>query len=73
MRFANIFPVIDSDFFHSSNEGHIHAKIRVENASSELTINAGDAFMQGIFLNFGITTDDTSDGVRDGGWGSTGR
>jgi dUTP pyrophosphatase len=73
MRFANIFPVIDSDFSHSSNEGHIHAKVRVENASGELAINAGDAFMQGLLLPFGITWDDAADGVRDGGWGSTGR
>ena len=27
--------------------------------------------MQGIFISFGITEDDVSDGVRDGGFGST--
>lgn len=73
MRFANIFPCIDSDYFFAENEGHIHAKVRVEDVCRELTINAGDAFMQGIFLPYGVTDDDCVDGVRTGGFGSTGR
>lgn len=73
LRFANTAGVIDSDYYFSSNEGHIHAKVRVENANGELTVNAGEAFMQTIFLPFGIAYDDAADGVRDGGFGSTGR
>lgn len=36
-----------------------------------LEINAGEAFMQSVFLPFGVTDDDEADGVRDGGLGST--
>ena len=40
-------------------------------AGHSATVAAGDGFAQGIFLPFGITEDDTADGVRDGGFGST--
>ena len=36
-----------------------------------LTVGVGDAFVQGIFLPFGITEDDDADGQRTGGLGST--
>lgn len=73
LRLVNTQGVIDSDYYCSSNEGHIFAKIRVENATSKLTVNAGDAFMQAIFLSYGLTYDDDANGFRDGGLGSTGR
>ena len=41
--------------------------------SAILSLNAGDGFMQGIFLPYGITEDDAADGTRNGGFGSTGR
>lgn len=71
-RFANSIGIIDLDYAHSDNEGQMYAKIRNE-GDQLLEINAGDAFMQGIFLPFGITYDDDADGVRNGGLGSTGR
>ena len=71
MRFANVFPCVDSDYVGSSNEGHMWAKIRIEKASGSLTVNTGDAFIQGLFIPFGVTYDDAADGVRDGGFGST--
>ena len=37
-----------------------------------LKIAAGQGFAQGVFMPFGITTDDDADGVRNGGLGSTG-
>lgn len=72
LRLANSTGIIDSDFSGSSNEGHIWAKVRVEKAGGAMNVARGAAFMQGIFLPFGITYDDTADGVRDGGFGSTG-
>lgn len=70
MRIVNTVPVIDSDYFNAENEGHI--LIRVENPSDkEIVIKPGDGLCQGIFLPFGITTDDAADGVRTGGIGST--
>jgi dUTP pyrophosphatase len=71
VRFANLPPVVDSDYPLSDNEGHIWAKMRVEQQTGGLEIKAGDAFMQGIFLPYGITYDDAADGVRNGGFGST--
>ena len=64
--------IIDSDYFNSDNEGHIFAKITNDsNEGKVLTLPAGEGFMQGIFLEYGITEDDDADGVRNGGFGST--
>jgi dUTP pyrophosphatase len=71
LRMANTCGIIDSDYALSSNEGHVWAKVRVEKAGTTLNIERGAAFMQAIFLPFGITYDDAADGVRNGGFGST--
>ena len=68
----NSVGVIDSDYAHSDNEGHIF--LRMTNDSREgkgLRVPAGTAFAQGIFLPFGITVDDDAQGIRNGGFGST--
>ena len=41
--------------------------------ADELKIETDSAFCQGIFVPFGITEDDDTDGVRNGGFGSTGK
>lgn len=69
MRLLNTTGVVDSDYYGSSNEGHIMAGLTV---SRDVQLNAGDKFMQGIFLPYGITDDDQASGIRDGGFGSTG-
>ena len=71
-RFANTIGIADQDYAFSDNEGHLFAKLRNE-GDRLIEVNAGDSFMQGIFLPFGITYDDDADGVRNGGLGSTGR
>ena len=43
------------------------------NEGKTLTLAAGDAFAQGVFVEYGITFDDDADGVRRGGFGSTGK
>ena len=58
--------VFSKDFSEIGNE---LKKFNIEN--KKLCIKAGEGFMQGIFISFGITEDDVSDGVRDGGFGST--
>lgn len=67
----NTVGVIDSDYFHSDNEGHI--MIRLTNCSNDkiLNVEAGKGFAQGIFMPYGITVDDDADGIRNGGFGST--
>lgn len=38
----------------------------------DMKLTAGDRFMQGIFLPFGVTYTDEAEGERTGGFGSTG-
>ena len=69
VRLANTAGVIDSDYFNAENEGHI--MIKLIGGSRDLTVKQGSAFAQGIFLPYGITEDDSADGERTGGFGST--
>lgn len=70
MRLANSLGIIDCDYYFAENEGHIMAKIMVE---SNMCLNDGDRFMQGIFLPHGVTrTDRVLTHARTGGFGSTG-
>ncbi len=69
----NTVGIIDSDYYGSSNEGHIMIKISCDahDEGHSAVVNAGDGFAQGIFTQFGITVDDDANEVRDGGFGST--
>lgn len=74
LQLNNTVGIIDSDYFNSDNEGHIFAKLTNDsNEDKVLSLEKGAGFMQGIFLEYGITVDDDVDGVRNGGFGSTGR
>lgn len=73
LQMNNTVGIIDSDYYYSDNEGHIF--IKMTNASDEgktLEVAQGDGFAQGIFLEYGITVDDDAQGLRNGGFGSTG-
>jgi dUTP pyrophosphatase len=73
LQLDNTVGIIDSDYYFSSNEGHIMIKISCdafdENHSFEVALGSG--FAQGIFLPYGITFDDNVTEIRDGGFGST--
>lgn len=72
MQMNNTVGIIDSDYFYSDNEGHIMAKITNDSREGKtLEVSAGMGFMQGIFLEYGVTVDDDACGVRNGGFGST--
>lgn len=72
LQLNNTVGIIDSDYFYSDNEGHIFAKLTNDtNEGKTLVIPAGTGFMQGIFVEYGITVDDAAEGVRNGGFGST--
>ena len=74
VQLNNTVGIIDSDYYYAANDGHIFIKITNDsNEGKTLTLNRGDAFAQGIFVEYGITFDDDADGVREGGFGSTGR
>ena len=68
----NTVGIIDSDYFNSSNEGHIFCKLTNDsNENKTVCVNKGDGFIQGIFVEYGITFDDEVSAKRDGGFGST--
>jgi dUTP pyrophosphatase len=72
MQLNNTVGIIDSDYFNSKNEGHIIIKItNVSNEDKEIRIKPQEGFIQGIFVEYGITYDDDVDEVRTGGFGST--
>ena len=72
LQLNNTVGIIDSDYFYSDNEGHIFAKITNDtNEGKTVEIPAGTGFMQGIFMEYGITVDDEVEEIRNGGFGST--
>ena len=57
---------------YPDNEGHIFAKLTNDsNEGKTVELEAGSGFMQGIFVEYGITMDDDVTTVRNGGFGST--
>ncbi len=73
LQLNNTVGIIDSDYFYSDNEGHIMARLTNDSKEGKtVDVTAGMGFMQGIFLEYGITVDDDAEGVRNGGFGSTG-
>ena len=72
LQLNNTVGVVDSDYYGSDNEGHIFVKLTNDsNEGKTVNLKKGDAFSQGIFLQYGITEDDDAEGVRNGGFGST--
>lgn len=72
LQLNNTVGIVDSDYFGADNEGHIFVKlINDSNEAKSLTVPAGEAFSQGVFLPFGITEDDEAAVKRTGGFGST--
>ena len=74
LQLNNTVGIIDADYYNSSNEGHIFAKITNDsNEGKIVSLKTGDGFMQGIFMEFFVTYDDEVSELRDGGFGSTNR
>lgn len=72
LQLDNTVGIIDSDYCNSDNEGHIFIKITNDGREGKpITINKGDGIAQGIITQFFKTDDDNSEGVRNGGFGST--
>ncbi|EOS68840.1 dUTP diphosphatase [Lachnospiraceae bacterium MD308] len=72
LQLDNTVGIIDSDYYYSDNEGHIFAKLTNDTKEGKtVRIEAGSGFMQGIFLEYGITLDDDATEIRNGGFGST--
>lgn len=70
-QMPNSVGIIDADYYNNPcNEGDIMIPLK-NNGCEDLVIKAGDRICQGIFLIYGITTDDHAKGKRIGGVGST--
>lgn len=72
VQLDNTVGIIDSDYYGSDNEGQIFMSLTNDNKQGKpLHIDSGQAFIQGIFLQYGIAYDDHVEQTRNGGMGST--
>lgn len=71
IRIKNTIGVIDADYFQSDNEGHIFAILVNPSKQKEISLDNGQAFMQGVVVPFIIPSGSESDKQRNGGFGST--
>lgn len=72
MQLNNTIGVIDEDYYHALNEGHIMLKMFYDDEKTEMfTVEKGKAFVQGIFVQYFTTDEDYTEGIRLGGFGST--
>lgn len=72
MQLFNSVGVIDTDYSGSDNEGHIWCKFYNDSPDGKtITIKQGEAMCQGIIQQFFKTDDDETNGIRNGGIGST--
>ena len=68
----NNMKLVEDYYDNESNEGHIMIKLSNE-GDKDIHLNAGDKFCQMLFMQYGITYDDNAEGLRTGGFGSTGK
>ncbi|WP_368400629.1 dUTP diphosphatase [Streptococcus anginosus] len=68
----NSVGVIDGDYYgNPGNEGHIFAQMQ-NITDQEVVLEEEDRIVQAVFSPFLLTDNDEADGVRTGGFGSTG-
>lgn len=70
LRLNNTVGIIDADYAESPNEGHIFVRMTNE-SDKRLEIKKGEAYAQGILLQYFTTSDDDANEQRQGGLGST--
>ena len=64
--------VVDADYYgNPDNDGEIGG-LFYNMTNEDVVLKAGEKMMQGIFVKYGIVDDDTAEGERTGGFGSTG-
>lgn len=69
---ANGVGIIDADYYNNpDNEGQIYFQL-INLSPFDIEIAKGDIIGQGVIRNYLITDDDKAEGVRIGGFGSTG-
>lgn len=69
---ANGIGIVDGDYYNNpDNEGHIMFQV-FNTTDKEVLVVAGERIGQGVFLKYAVTDDDSAEGERLGGFGSTG-
>lgn len=72
LQLDNVTGIIDCDYSESDNEGHIFFKLTNDSRDDKtVTVKRGEAFAQGVILQYFITEDDNVTTKRNGGFGST--
>lgn len=73
IQLDNTIAIIDSDFFNNiKDEGHIRLKLTNDGKENKkIIVKQGDAFCQGIILQYYLTENDNVTNIRNGGIGST--
>ncbi len=71
IRLCNQVGIVDSDYYNNpDNEGHMFIALKNE-GDKVFTVNKGDKYAQGIFQKYLTIDDDSAEGERIGGFGST--
>ena len=72
VQLDNTVGIVDCDYSQSDNEGHIFIKLTNDGYEGKtVSIEKGQAIAQGIIQQYFITDDDSTEGARNGGFGST--
>lgn len=73
LMLANGIGVIEADYYNNvDNEGELgFAFMNITN--EPIVLDKGEKLGQGFFIEYKITSDDNTEGVRTGGFGSTGK
>lgn len=72
LKLDNTIGIIDADYFNNSgNEGHIWCSMTNMSSDKPVKISKGEAYGQGIIINYGLIVDDDTIKTRKGGIGST--
>lgn len=73
VQLQNTVGIIDCDYYNNKkNEGHIWVKLYNDSPDGEtLVVKSGEAFCQGIIMQYFTVEGDNEDNVREGGFGST--
>lgn len=70
---ANSTGIVDSDYYNNEgNDGHIMFQLR-NVTDNNVVIEKGERIGQGIFQKYFIADGDASEGIRESGFGSTGK
>lgn len=73
LMMANNVGVVDRDYYdNANNEGHLMVPL-YNFGNTDVLIEKGERIAQGIFQKYFMTDDDQAEGLRSGGFGSSGK